>query len=146
SKSGKPCDRLIAPRSAARRDITVKIVVPTFGSLERRLIVERAADSGVMCASFTAKLSVWISQHDGSVCIDYCARGSTRTRVGSCVIGRRLLAGFSKVARPSSQFPVPSPQFPVPSHQRSAVTDSNTPVVVFLRTASQLKCWPFIAT
>jgi hypothetical protein len=34
SKSGKPCDRLIAPRSAASFDITVKIVVPTLGSLD----------------------------------------------------------------------------------------------------------------
>ena len=33
SKSGKPCERLIAPCSAARRDITVKMVVPTSGSL-----------------------------------------------------------------------------------------------------------------
>jgi hypothetical protein len=35
SKSGKPCERLMAPVSAASFDITVKIVVPTFGSLER---------------------------------------------------------------------------------------------------------------
>src|SRR5215203_951356 len=34
SKSGKPCDRLIAPRSAASFDMTVKIVVPTFGNLD----------------------------------------------------------------------------------------------------------------
>src|SRR5690348_4558357 len=34
SKSGKPCDRLIALRSCASRDITVKIVVPTSGSLD----------------------------------------------------------------------------------------------------------------
>src|SRR5262245_19287542 len=34
SKSGKPCDRLIALCSCARRDITVKMVVPTSGSLE----------------------------------------------------------------------------------------------------------------
>src|ERR1043166_7903593 len=34
SKSGKPCERLIAPRSAASFDITVKIVVPTLGSLD----------------------------------------------------------------------------------------------------------------
>ncbi len=31
-KSGKPWDRLMAPHSAASRDITVKIVVPTPGS------------------------------------------------------------------------------------------------------------------
>src|SRR5258705_12385775 len=34
SKSGKPCDRLIALCSWASRDMTVKIVVPTLGSLE----------------------------------------------------------------------------------------------------------------
>src|SRR5262245_42384338 len=34
SKSGKPCDRLIALCSCASRDITVKIVVAAFGSLE----------------------------------------------------------------------------------------------------------------
>src|SRR4029079_12211817 len=34
SKSGKPCERLIALCSCARRDITVKIVVPTSGSFE----------------------------------------------------------------------------------------------------------------
>ncbi len=34
SKSGKPCERLIASSSAASRDITVKIVVPTAGSFE----------------------------------------------------------------------------------------------------------------
>ena len=34
SKSGKPCDRLIAPHSAARRDITVKMVVPMAGKRE----------------------------------------------------------------------------------------------------------------
>src|SRR6476646_3067073 len=34
SKSGNPCDRLIASRSAASFDITVKIVVPTDGSFE----------------------------------------------------------------------------------------------------------------
>src|SRR5512134_2561055 len=34
SKSGKPCDRLIALCSCASRDITVKIVVPTLGSLD----------------------------------------------------------------------------------------------------------------
>jgi hypothetical protein len=33
-KSGKPCDRLIAPQSAASFDITVKMVVPTWGSFE----------------------------------------------------------------------------------------------------------------
>jgi hypothetical protein len=33
SKSGKPWPRLTAPRSAASADITVKIVVPTFGIL-----------------------------------------------------------------------------------------------------------------
>ena len=31
-KSGKPCDRLMAPHSAASLDITVKMVVPTSGS------------------------------------------------------------------------------------------------------------------
>src|SRR6185436_9145767 len=36
SKSGNPCDRLIAPRSAASFDITVKIVVPTLGSFDVR--------------------------------------------------------------------------------------------------------------
>jgi hypothetical protein len=40
SKSGKPCPRLIAPCSAASADITLKIVVPTWG---RRL----ASVSGV---------------------------------------------------------------------------------------------------
>src|SRR3954470_20219121 len=34
SKSGNPCDRLIAPRSAASFDMTVKMVVPTFGSFD----------------------------------------------------------------------------------------------------------------
>src|SRR5215831_12537408 len=34
SKSGKPCDKLIAPRSAASFDMTVKIVVPTLGSFD----------------------------------------------------------------------------------------------------------------
>jgi len=34
SKSGNPCERLIAPCSCASRDMTVKIVVPTRGSLE----------------------------------------------------------------------------------------------------------------
>jgi hypothetical protein len=34
SKSGNPWDRLIALCSAASRDITVKMVVPTLGSLE----------------------------------------------------------------------------------------------------------------
>src|SRR6185436_15997620 len=34
SKSGKPCDRLIALCSCASFDITVKIVVPTAGSLD----------------------------------------------------------------------------------------------------------------
>ncbi len=33
-KSGKPCDRLIAPHSAAMRDITVKMVVPMCGKRE----------------------------------------------------------------------------------------------------------------
>jgi hypothetical protein len=33
-KSGKPCERLIAPQSAASFDITVKMVVPTWGSFE----------------------------------------------------------------------------------------------------------------
>ena len=33
-KSGNPCDRLMAPHSAARRDMTVKMVVPTAGNLE----------------------------------------------------------------------------------------------------------------
>src|SRR3954452_221630 len=36
SKSGNPCDKLIAPRSAASLDMTVKIVVPTLGSFDRR--------------------------------------------------------------------------------------------------------------
>ena len=31
---GNPCDRLIAPQSAASLDMTVKMVVPTQGSLE----------------------------------------------------------------------------------------------------------------
>ena len=34
SKSGKPCDRLIAPCCCASADITEKIVVPTWGSRE----------------------------------------------------------------------------------------------------------------
>src|SRR5688572_23362145 len=34
SKSGKPCERLTAPTSAASFDMTVKIVVPTAGSRE----------------------------------------------------------------------------------------------------------------
>src|SRR3954470_19931234 len=38
SKSGNPCDRLIAPRSAASFDMTVKIVVPTLGSFDVRPI------------------------------------------------------------------------------------------------------------
>ena len=33
-KSGKPCDKLMASCSAASRDITVKMVVPTSGSLD----------------------------------------------------------------------------------------------------------------
>jgi hypothetical protein len=33
-KSGNPCERLIAPTSVAKADITVKIVVPVWGSLE----------------------------------------------------------------------------------------------------------------
>src|SRR3954451_9271427 len=33
SKSGKPCPRLTAPRSVASADMTVKMVVPTAGSL-----------------------------------------------------------------------------------------------------------------
>src|SRR6185369_9020836 len=33
-KSGKPCDRFTAPHSAARRDITVKMVVPISGKRE----------------------------------------------------------------------------------------------------------------
>jgi hypothetical protein len=32
SKSGKPCDKLIAPTSFAKEDIVVKMVVPTLGS------------------------------------------------------------------------------------------------------------------
>src|SRR5262249_19616271 len=39
SKSGNPCDRLIAPRSAASFDMTVKIVVPTLGSLDASTLV-----------------------------------------------------------------------------------------------------------
>src|SRR5262245_36291110 len=34
SKSGNPCDRLIAPCSAARRDITAKMLTPVDGSFE----------------------------------------------------------------------------------------------------------------
>ena len=34
SKSGNPCDKLIALCSCASRDITVNIVVPTLGSLD----------------------------------------------------------------------------------------------------------------
>ena len=33
-KSGNPCERLTAPCSRAKPLITVKMVVPTFGSLE----------------------------------------------------------------------------------------------------------------
>ncbi len=33
-KSGKPCDRLMAPCCAARRDMTLKMVVPTRGRRE----------------------------------------------------------------------------------------------------------------
>jgi hypothetical protein len=33
-KSGYPCDRLIAPVSAASFDMTVKMVVPTDGSFD----------------------------------------------------------------------------------------------------------------
>src|SRR5687767_6614054 len=36
SKSGNPCDRLMAPVSAASFDMTVKIVVPTEGSFDFR--------------------------------------------------------------------------------------------------------------
>src|SRR3954462_10345221 len=36
SKSGNPCERLIAPVSAASFDITVKMVVPTLGSLDAK--------------------------------------------------------------------------------------------------------------
>jgi hypothetical protein len=35
SKSGKPCDRLIAPTSLARRVITAKMLTPPDGSLVR---------------------------------------------------------------------------------------------------------------
>src|SRR5690606_3060980 len=38
SKSGNPCERFMAPQSAAMRDMTVKIVVPTSGSFERKFI------------------------------------------------------------------------------------------------------------
>ena len=34
SKSGKPCDRLMAPWSVARRVMTVKMLVPVPGSFE----------------------------------------------------------------------------------------------------------------
>src|SRR4029078_11933958 len=39
SKSGNPCDKLIAPVSAASCDITVKMVVPTAGSFDVRFTV-----------------------------------------------------------------------------------------------------------
>ncbi len=73
SKSGKPCDRLTAPTSAASFDITVKMVVPTEGRRER-----------------------------------------------SVESGRR--------------------------HRISYASPSNMPVAVFLRTASHVKCCPFMAT
>ena len=41
SKSGKPCDKLIAPTSAATADITVNIVVPTCGSLDMMRVIRR---------------------------------------------------------------------------------------------------------
>jgi hypothetical protein len=42
SKSGKPCDRFIAPTSAARADITVNMVVPTCGNLEIMGVIKGA--------------------------------------------------------------------------------------------------------
>src|SRR5438105_2519058 len=42
SKSGKPCPRLTAPVSVAKADITVKMVVPTAGSLVRTAGVRTA--------------------------------------------------------------------------------------------------------
>ena len=51
SKSGKPCDRLIAPHSAASRDMTVKIVVPTFGSFDGGSIGGRGELTANGCAA-----------------------------------------------------------------------------------------------
>jgi hypothetical protein len=49
SKSGKPWPRLTAPFSAASDDITVKMVVPTAGSLVLRVGVRGVAvDMGVL--------------------------------------------------------------------------------------------------
>jgi hypothetical protein len=68
SKSGNPCDKLIAPHSCARRDMTVKIVVPTRGNFEGgsanttrsqfRQIRELGMDSGDRRAARTRRASL----------------------------------------------------------------------------------------
>src|SRR5690606_17801143 len=40
SKSGNPCPKLSAPCSSARRDMVVKMLVPTFSSLDVRFIAD----------------------------------------------------------------------------------------------------------
>jgi hypothetical protein len=51
SKSGKPWPRLTAPFSAARPDITVKMVVPTAGSLVCRTGVRSVTGVFMACYS-----------------------------------------------------------------------------------------------
>ena len=55
SKSGNPCDRLIAPTSAASCDITVKMVVPTDGSRDSQ------ADHDVIRSNTPARGSCGLS-------------------------------------------------------------------------------------
>lgn len=51
-KSGKPCDKLIALCSCANADITVKMVVPVFGSLD--FIREGNAGISEKCGTVTS--------------------------------------------------------------------------------------------
>ena len=56
SKSGNPWPRLIAPASAASRDITVKIVVPTPGSLLSGSGITRLAGDRLLHVQFAPLL------------------------------------------------------------------------------------------
>src|SRR5664279_6479617 len=64
SKSGKPWPRLTAPRSSASADITVKIVVPTFGRrLARAGVRGRAASSRAFIVKRSELVVVGVAGH-----------------------------------------------------------------------------------
>src|SRR5919107_1103687 len=86
SKSGNPCDRLIAPRSVASFDMTVKMVVPTLGSFEVKRVEVRG--SGLMVqTAYGLRLTAygsWLRVAQG-LRAETSASCATRVRAGPIV-------------------------------------------------------------